>query len=348
MSKIQVKFYGVRGSLPTPLTPTQVENKILTAYSSWRINTAGVGNSFEEWLISQPREIRSTYGGNTPCVLLDVPWIQIVDGEEVEQTSHFILDMGSGLANLGKDLIPEIFKNRGLHANIYLSHVHFDHIQGCPFFTPLFLSNEKVDCRINLFGGKDWDSNLEDVLCGQMDHPVFPIKLEELEQIGAKLTFCSVNNNFTNIHDLGANEVRVKARKLNHPQETFGYRFEIKIYTGPFTPPEKFVVVYTTDHEAFTIPDPNLVELAKDADIWITECQYTFNQYKGPPAKLGWGHCYPEYVAEVAKLAKPKRIITFHHAPENGDVIVRTIAEQVQQLSGIPTEAAYEGMVLEP
>jgi ribonuclease BN (tRNA processing enzyme) len=127
-------------------------------------------------------------------------------------------------------------------------------------------------------------------------------------------------------------------RKLNHPQETYGYRVE---YHGK-------VVTFCTDHEPYAALHQPLVELAKGADLFITDCQYTYHEYagaKGVP-KLGWGHSFPEYIAQVAQTAKCKQIATTHHDPGAHDAHVTHIAQSVEQLSGTPACAAYEGLVL--
>lgn len=333
---MNIKFWGVRGSVPTPLTPAQVTSKINEAV---RLSKEGLPLTFEQ---------SSTYGGNTTCV-------------EVNCANQlFILDMGTGVRELGKSQMSGLMKTKELSGTILQSHVHWDHIQGIPFWAPLYLPRRQFSCNFNFFGGKQWDSQLDLVYRGQMNSPVFPVNLEELEQT-------AMNMNFNNIYDgwgtsffnnkqaqyvgqeldlMGLGKVdescitKVLARKLFHPQETFGYRIECA----------NKKIAFTTDHEPYfgsSVPK-GLLELVQDVDIWITDCQYTLHQYEGKtgPQKLGWGHSFPEYIAMVAKEAKPKKIITTHHDPDASDELISQIARNVQEMCNIETSAAYEGLSL--
>lgn len=330
---MRVHFWGVRGSVPAALTGGQVEDKILRALTHRTGIPLPAFASREqalEWLRRElPFELRSTFGGNTTCIEVRCGGFPI------------ILDMGTGLRELGIRMVPEIIQGKGLQGIILQSHVHWDHIQGLPFWKPLYMPRNAFNCRFTFYGGKEWDAHLETVLAGQMNSPVFPVNLRELRQTAMQMDFQSVHDNWT--RDLALPNglvVRVTARKLNHPQETFGYRLE---YGGSS-------LAFTTDHEPFAagIPKP-LVDLVRGADVWITDCQYTHDLYTGTKdgvQRLGWGHSFPEYIAKVAAEAKPGRIITMHHDPEASDEVVIDIARFVQELSGIGTMAAYEGLDL--
>ena len=333
----QVKFWGVRGSVPTPLTPAQVQAKVAGALA-W-VKEHGIDPRDPI-----PFELCSTFGGNTTCV-------EVNSGDEL-----FILDLGTGVRELGIAQMPEIMKTKRLHGTILQSHVHWDHIQGLPFWKPLYLPRRTFDCGFKFFGGKTWDSPLNEVYQGQMGPPVFPVNLEELAQSAMAMEFNSIwdgwEQEFRKLTmDL---EIRtglltnVVARKLNHPQETFGYRLtQVNTLDDPRT---SKVLTFTTDHEPYAagLPKP-LLELVNKADVWITDCQYSHDEYIGKigPQKQGWGHSYPEYIAAVAKEAQPKKIVTTHHEPETSDAQIIKLAQQVQELSGIETVPAYEGLRLE-
>ncbi len=306
---ISVRFWGVRGSVPTPLTPAQVTAKVRAG-----IELAAQG-------LPVPFETESTHGGNTTCV-------EIRCGEEL-----FILDMGTGVRELGKVQLAEAFREKKLRGTILQSHVHWDHIQGVPFWAPLFLPRRQFDCQFQFFGGKRWDSQLDLVYRGQMSPPEFPVNLEELEQTAMRLSFETIWDGWSQRFS-GAS---VLARKLFHPQETFGYRLE---YRGK-------VVAFTTDHEPHASGIPRgLAELVQGADIWITDCQYSHDEYVGArgPQKMGWGHSYPEYIATVAKETRPGLVITTHHDPDSDDKRILEIARLVQEQSGVEARAAWEGM----
>ncbi len=322
---MKARFWGVRGSIPTPLTPKQVRAKVIEG-----IRLAGSGQSL-------PFEVESTYGGNTTCV-------------EIEAGCQtFILDMGTGVRELGKAQMAEAFKTKRLRGTILQSHVHWDHIQGVPFWGPLFLPRRQFDCQFEFFGGKRWDSQLDAVYRGQMSPPEFPVTLEELEQTAMRLTFATIWDGWERdflsrppgLYEPKPPGTKVLARKLFHPQETFGYRLECGGKT----------IAFTTDHEPHagnSLPR-GLLELVDGADIWITDCQYSHGEYVGKagPQKMGWGHSFPEYIAAVAKGATPKLIVTTHHDPDADDRRVTELANEVQGLSQIETRAAFEGMEVE-
>ena len=335
MKNIVVKPWGVRGSLPAPLVGADVSKKVQAALvKSAQLGTFPQGDAMEQALwIEKHLEFaeRSTIGGNTTCV-------EVRCGNEL-----IILDMGSGMRPLGNTLIGEMFakKTKGIQGTFLQSHVHWDHIQGYPFFGPLYMDRRKFDNRFRFFGGKEWDSSLEDVLRGQMNGPVFPVIHEEIEQTGMRMEFNTIFDGKSITLGTGDEEVRILCRKLFHPQETYGYRIE---YKGE-------VFVFTTDHEPYGSGIPEgLEELVKGADLWLTDCQYTQHQYEGKEfgniRRHNWGHSYPEYIAGVAKELKVAKVVTTHHDPGADDGRVLNIGKQVQSLSGIETIAAYEGLVL--
>lgn len=325
-----VRFWGVRGSIPAPLTGQQVEDKIIRALRGLKIHSFSTEEIARGYLRANlPFAARSTFGGNTSCV-------------EVRCDNQlFILDMGTGLRALGGSLMAETSANHGLSGTVLQSHVHWDHIQGFPFWPHVYLPRNGFKNRFNFFGGRDWDKSLQEVLRGQMEHPVFPVELPEINRVGLQMEFSTVWDGWTHKVLATNGEVVIRCRKLNHPQETYGYRIE---YGG-------HVVVYTTDHEPYggdALHRP-LVELVRDADLWITDCQYSWHEYigeGGKPQKLGWGHSYPEYIAKVAQAATPKRVLTFHHDPAASDDHVVELATQVKILGSTPTEAAYEGLAI--
>lgn len=316
---IDITFWGVRGSVPTPLTPTQIKAKVQACLEKVR---DGIPLDFED---------ESTYGGNTTCV-------------EVRANGKlFILDMGTGVRELGKQQMKEVFSTKKLQGTILQSHVHWDHIQGVPFWAPLYLPRRKFNCHFDFFGGKSWDSKLDAVYRGQMNPPVFPVNLEALEHTAMNMTFESIydgwGNSFRDPNDLTDPGVKVLARTLWHPGETFGYRIE----AGGVS------MAFTTDHEPFAdgIPD-GLAELVQGVDVWVTDVQYTHDDYigKNGPKRQGWGHSYPEYIARVAKECNPKMVVTTHHDPDSSDMKIRDIARQVQEMAGITTMPAYEGFTV--
>lgn len=368
MENIKVKFWGVRGSIPAPLTPAQVEAKIRAAVGGYAAtlqpgdivhHPSAMSASAADFVNALPFVGRSTYGGNTTCV-------EVRCGDLL-----FVLDMGSGLRELGNALMPRMVPERGLRGIVLQSHMHWDHIQGFPFFGPSRMPrNTGMHARFLFMGGVSWQRPLEEVLRWQMDPPVFPVTFEELEKVAMSMTFRGVHDGLvfyvpqTNNHAyfdewlkrdpsvpptsaaLGGSPmddvVKITARKLNHPQETYGYRIE---YRGE-------CVAFCTDHEPHAGTEPHwpLVDLARGADVWITDCQYSHDEYAGRSPyrfqKQGWGHSFPEYIASVARAAAPKKVATTHHDPMSSDQRVAELAAAVQADCGIETVPAWEGLEL--
>lgn len=343
----RVKFYGVRGSVPAPLNDAQVKQilkDLVDRYSPLDCyeDNRELKKALLDTLSSTSNEIL-TYGGNTPCV-------EVMYDNGYGVHLRFILDMGTGIRVLGNDLFPMMFNNGGLSAIFLLSHVHWDHIQGLPFFGPLYVNKGKgIQNKWSFYGGTDWQKTAEECLKGQMDPPMFPVSWKEI----SKITYYPIV--FHEVHDMMSfrpePNLEVTCRKLNHPQETYGWRLE-GVMEG-----KKFVVAYTTDNEPYDpeIPDSRLLELAEDADLWITDCQYPNEVYSGKRGnveRFGWGHSYPTAVLNTALHAKVKRVALFHYDPASSACDIRHMQEEISCLlkaRGVDCEviASYEGLEIE-
>ncbi len=257
------------------------------------------------------------YGGNTSCV-------EIRCGDEL-----LIIDAGTGIRDLGTKLMKEM----PVKASILFSHMHWDHIQGMPFFQPAYIPGNEF----KVYGSKGWDTRLEYVLRWQMQKPNFPITLEEVSEVGAHMEHIDIDAE--TLFQIGDTEsIVIRSVELRHPDKAFGFRIE---YGGRS-------LVYATDTENLPEPDERLVKLAMDADILIHDAQYTSEEYYGLDgvSRKGWGHSTPESAAIVAFAANVKKLILFHHDPYHDDV---QVDQMVQTASAIfsNTIAAFEGMVIE-
>jgi phosphoribosyl 1,2-cyclic phosphodiesterase len=236
----------------------------------------------------------------------------------------FILDAGTGLRRLG-----DVLLNRGepITAHLLFSHVHWDHVQGLPFFAPIY----RPDTTLHLYGAPE-DGTLESVLGTQMRAPHFPVGFD---QAPAAMHFHSptVGDTFR------VGDVSIATAALNHPNGVLAFRLECRGRS----------VVYATDteHYADGAIDSQLVGLARDADILIYDAQYTPDEYCGAVGipRLGWGHSTWEEGVRVARAAGVSKLVLFHHEPSHDDETVAAIeAEAAAELPG--TVAAREGMTI--
>ena len=268
------------------------------------------------------------FGGNTSCVEV------VAAGGK-----RFILDCGTGARPLGIHLMGAA--PRPLSAAILLSHTHWDHIQGFPFFAPVFVPGNEIAVYAPLGCG----GSLEKALAGQMEHTYFPVALEQLP---SKLSFHEL--------DEGPHEifgVRVVAQYLHHPAVALGYRIEA----------DGASVLYLCDHEPFSdmlwraeaepgriesilhAGDQRHAQLMAGADLVIHDAQYTPEEYG---AKKTWGHSTYEYAVELAAAAGARRLALMHHDPTHDDAFVAGIEESARKLAaqrapGLEVFAAFEG-----
>jgi phosphoribosyl 1,2-cyclic phosphodiesterase len=254
------------------------------------------------------------YGGNTPCLELMAP-----DG------TQFILDCGTGLRMLGNRwAAPNGGKNPGTH--IFVTHYHWDHIQGIPFFAPLYVENNEFHFYSfrSKFLGRD---SLKQVFETQMALPYFPV---DLSAMNAKRKFKEVDGG----ESFTVRENKITARWLNHPQGCLGFRIE--------TPAG--IVAYATDNEPGDAKlEENLHELAAGADIFINDAQYTLEQMA--TTRKGWGHSSWREGVRVAREAGAKTLVLFHHDPDSTDRMVDSLLKQAREEFD-SVFAASEGMVI--
>jgi CheY-like chemotaxis protein/phosphoribosyl 1,2-cyclic phosphodiesterase len=290
MGRVDVRFWGTRGSLAKP----------------------------------GPSTLR--YGGNTSCVE-----VRSADGTLI------VLDCGTGIHGLGQALMSRRPPQDG---HLLITHTHWDHIQGFPFFAPLFVPGNSWD----IYAPGKLGQQLERTLAGQMEYNYFPVTLE---QLGAEIRF----------HDLGEcrftiGGVQVTAQYLNHPALALGYRLE----SGGAT------VVYSVDHEPHSpnpvehpgeppahVEDRRHVDLLAEADLVIHDAQYTIEEY---PQKTGWGHTPAEWATDYAVAAEARRLALFHHDPLRDDDALDRLVDVCRvraKANGSTIEifAAAEGQTIE-
>jgi phosphoribosyl 1,2-cyclic phosphodiesterase len=266
--------------------------------------------------IASPGPATVRYGGNTPC-------IEVRCGQRL-----IILDGGTGLRCLGQSLMAA---GGPVEADFFLSHLHWDHIQGIPFFTPAFVPGN----RFRIYGERKGDRGLQAVLEGQMTDPNFPVPLSIMR---SELSFHEIEP-WIGV-ELG-DGITVRTAPMNHPNGCLGLRVE---YGGR-------ALVYTTDTEhdpAGGPPDPNVVSLAQDADALIYDAMYTEAQYRG--GRVGWGHSTFSEALRVARAANVGTLYFFHHDPVHDDAFLDeqlAWAEAETRDEPLEVRMATEGPLLE-
>ncbi len=267
--------------------------------------------------IPTPGPQTAEIGGNTSCV-------EVRAGKAI-----VVFDGGTGLRLLGQKLLQEM----PLTAHIFFSHVHWDHIQGFPFFGPAFIPGN----TIHLYGGNNVSRTLEETLAGQMDYPSFPV---HLSQMAGKMTFMDMyEGQKLELDDGEGGNVLVTTTRGNHPNGVWVYRIEHRGHAA----------VYATDTEHYAIVDPKLAGISKNADLLIYDAQYTPEEYAGAAKampKCGWGHSTYEEGVKLAKAAGVKKLVLFHHDPAQGDEAVRDKERRARAIFP-DCVAAYEGLTLE-
>jgi phosphoribosyl 1,2-cyclic phosphodiesterase len=266
--------------------------------------------------LASPGTDTARYGGNTSCVAVEGP-----------EKSLLILDAGTGIRNLGQSLPLNINK-----VHILLTHLHMDHIQGLPFFTPL----RRQGVEIHVWGPASTTLGLEARLQKYLSPPLFPVSVREL---AAEIHFHELP-----AHLIEIGEFVIKAELIIHPNPTIGYRIQCSGTS----------VTYLPDHEPAlggrTFPyDKSWTSgytLAEGTDLLIHDTQYTEAEYK---ARIGFGHSSIEHAFQFAKLSEVKHFVPFHHDPtHNDDQLDRIFEATLRNLQpSYSVTPSREGMALE-
>ena len=253
----------------------------------------------------QPENLR--YGGNTSCV-------EVRLGD-----SLYVFDCGTGFRTFGQQLRHE-FNSRAVSAHIFVSHFHWDHIQGIPFFGPLY--DKPENCFS--FHSSSRTRSLKRVMEEQMASPYFPVDMSEMK---AQRGFHDLEEGRVPLDD-----VTVQAMWLNHPQGCMGFRLETK----------EGVVVYATDNEpGESVFDKNVRKLAAGADVLIYDAQYLPEEYEA--SNRGWGHSHWREAINNVMESGAKELILFHHDPDHDDVCIDKVVREARNYYP-RVRAAAEGM----
>lgn len=246
------------------------------------------------------------YGGNTSCV-------------EVRRNGRlYVFDCGTGFRNLGKQLMQET-NGKPISAHIFLSHFHWDHIQGIPFFAPLWGDPESYFH----FHSSNRARGLQQAIEQQMSDPYFPVNMS---QMAGRRHFYGIEEGKLELDDC-----TVHSQWLYHPQGCLGFRLEA----------EGKVVVYATDNEpGHPVYDKNMRKLAEGADVLIYDAQYLPEEWE---AKRGWGHSHWREAINLVTQTGARELILFHHDPDHSDACIDSVVHKAREYYP-KVRAASEGM----
>jgi phosphoribosyl 1,2-cyclic phosphodiesterase len=291
--------------------------------------------------IPVPGPQTNRYGGNTSCVE-----IRPRGGAE-----PIIIDAGTGIRRLGKQLMEERFRDGRGAAHLLISHTHWDHIQGLPFFSPLYQDGN----RLHVYARQRDDTHLRAIFASQTEDPYFPVPLDALR---AEIGFRELVEGET----FAIGSARVSCTRLNHPWIAIAYRIDVDgasvVYasdTAPFSdillehefierPPEPGEPLRAEDEAKLRAMRAGLVALCRGADLVIYDTQFTQAEYR---AKPHWGHSTPDDAIAVGLDAGARAVALYHHAPARSDDEQDAIlAEYRRRLAGAELSliAASEGL----
>lgn len=317
---MQIRFWGTRGSLPAPLTASAIKDKLtaaLTAAQNIRLETPAAIDAF---IAQLPFSVSGTFGGDSSCV-------EIIDGED----NHVLCDLGSGARRYGAEMLSRYGAKQPQTYHVFMSHLHWDHIMGFPFFTPAFIPGNRI-----LIHG--CHTGIEAAFRRQHGAPSFPV---DFNQLAASIEFVQLQPGVT--ADIAGYKVTPLLQR--HAGDSYGYRFEKK---GK-------CVVYSTDSEHRTEQSEETETFAaffRNADVVVFDAMYSLAD--AVSVKEDWGHSSNIIGVELCQLAGAKRLCLFHHEPVFGDAQLEDILRQTRRLEeitrdGAPLEiiSAYDGLVVD-
>jgi len=317
---MRIRFWGTRGSLPVALTASGVRDKLIHALRAASGRSFASDDDLNAFVDSLGMPVSGSYGGHTSCVEI-----------ETGGPDYVLCDLGSGVRPFGQKAIARHGPASPQTYHIFMSHVHWDHIMGFPFFTPAYIPGN----RIRIYGGHE---NLEEALRRQQAAPSFPV---EFATLGADIEFVRLQAGRQ--YDIAGMQVSLMLQR--HAGDSFGYRFTSAGRS----------VVYTTDSE-HTLEDAKetgiYANFFRDADLVIFDAMYSLADTIS--VKADWGHSSNIVGVELCQLAGARQLCLFHHEPIHGDDAIERILAETRRYEEITrfgkqllVTAAYDGMELE-
>ena len=316
---MRVRFWGTRGSIPIAMTSEALQKKLVAALTRAAGRTLRTPAEIESFVAELEFPIGHTFGGNSSCVQLDI-------GTD----DYMLCDLGSGARGFGNHVLATRDGKPAVY-HVFMSHTHWDHIMGFPFFMPAYVPGN----RIRIYGCHAW---LEEAFRRQHGAPSFPV---EFGQLGADVQFVRLEPDRS--YDVAG--LRVTPKLQHHTGDSYGYRFE---HGGR-------IVVYSTDSE-HKLDDPaetrTFAAFFRDADLVIFDAQYSLAD--ATSLKEDWGHSSNVVGVELCQLARAKHLCLFHHEPTFDDARLATLLAETRRFEEITrtdhpvrVTAAWDGLEIE-
>ena len=316
----RIRFWGTRGSLPVALTAAGVREKLRQALRAASGRTFASDAELEAFVDSLGTQVSGSFGGHTSCVEI-----------ETGGPDYVLCDLGTGVRAFGQTALARHGAASPQTYHIFMSHVHWDHIMGFPFFTPAYIPGN----RIRIYGGH---ANLEEALRRQQAAPSFPV---DFATLAADIEFVRLEPGTR--YDIAGMEVMLMLQR--HAGDSYGYRFE----GGSRT------VIYTTDSE-HSLEDPaeaaTYVAFFRDADVVIFDAMYSLAE--AISVKADWGHSSNIVGVELCQMASVGQLCLFHHEPIHGDEAIARVLAETQRFEEITrtgkplgVSAAFDGMEID-
>ncbi len=315
-----VRFWGTRGSLPAPLNYRAVRAKIREALLAARGRSLDGAEAIDVFIDrTLPFSVGGTYGGNTSCT-------EIVTGGD----EYVLCDMGTGAREFGNSILAKHGPAKKNRFNVFMSHLHWDHVMGFPFFTPAYIPGNVI--RIH-----GCHQVMRETFERQQSNPSFPV---DFRTLGATIEFVELEPGRT--YEIAGFSVQAIAQR--HGGDSYGYRFS----------KEGRTVIYSTDSEhKFESLDQSypFIEFFRNADLLIFDAQYSLADQIS--MKEDWGHSSNMIGVELAQLADVKHLVMYHHEPSNDDRTLEKILAETRRYEEISRPAqkhkltitsAYDGL----
>jgi phosphoribosyl 1,2-cyclic phosphodiesterase len=323
---MKVHLWGIRGSLPSPVPPAHIEERIAQTLEQFIAYQSHGGTSVDDFMEQLPAFKKGGFGGHTACIQVSTP------------KANIIIDAGSGIRRVGEQLaLGPCGLGRG-EVHLLFTHFHWDHLVGLPFFLPIFIPGN----QIHMYAVQD---DLEENVRAMFQKPRFPVPFE---QLGAKIHFHRLEPR----KQISFNDLNVTPYQLDHPDPCWGYRFDH----------DNKVFAYAVDSECTRMTAEELgpdLPLYQNVDVLIFDAQYSFLE---ATERINWGHSSAPIGIDLAIREKVKRLFFIHHDPAASDAKIARAEDQTRDYyeslaRGIKNEGeamhpidwcfAREGMVIE-